>query len=110
MRDALFQQAVSAIDAGDALALERLLAAHPRLARDRLDSPGPWLRDTVGDALDGFFYALRLICWSWNPPEQEREGNEMANADSCVTIQRQPLPCKPTLPAVPALGARGFLL
>jgi hypothetical protein len=25
------------------------------LARERLTAPGPWLRDKVGDALDGFF-------------------------------------------------------
>jgi peptide-methionine (S)-S-oxide reductase len=55
MLDGLFQQAVSAIDAGDVATLERLLAAHPRLVRDRLDSPGAWLRDKVGTALDGFF-------------------------------------------------------
>jgi hypothetical protein len=53
--DSLFREAVSAIDAGDVTALERLLAAHPRLVRDRLDSPGAWLRDKVGGALEGFF-------------------------------------------------------
>lgn len=60
--DALFQQAVSAIDAGDAAALERLLAAHPELVRERLDAPGPWLRDTVGNALDRFF-ARPYLLW-----------------------------------------------
>jgi len=35
--DSLFREAVSAIDAGDVSALERLLAAHPKLVRDRLD-------------------------------------------------------------------------
>lgn len=53
--DPLFRQAVTAIDAGDLPALERLLAAHPRLLRDRLATPGAWLRDKVGAALDGFF-------------------------------------------------------
>jgi hypothetical protein len=53
--DALFRQAVSAIDAGDADALEAILTAHPELVRERLDSPGPWLQEQVGDALDGFF-------------------------------------------------------
>ena len=52
--DVLFREAVSAIDAGDLAALKRQLAAHPNLAGDRLDSPGAWLRDQVGDALDGF--------------------------------------------------------
>jgi len=53
--DALFRQAVSAIDAGNVDTLKRLLATHPELTRERLDSPGPWLRDSVGGALDGFF-------------------------------------------------------
>jgi peptide-methionine (S)-S-oxide reductase len=60
--DALFRQAVSAIDAGDVAALEQQLEAHPILARDRLDSPGPWLRDKVGDALEGFF-ARPYLLW-----------------------------------------------
>ncbi len=37
IRDPLFREAVSAIDAGDESALERLLEANPRLARERLD-------------------------------------------------------------------------
>jgi peptide-methionine (S)-S-oxide reductase len=53
--DALFREAVSAIDAGDAPTLEQFLAAHPRLVRDRLGAPGAWLRDKVGGALDGLF-------------------------------------------------------
>jgi peptide-methionine (S)-S-oxide reductase len=53
--DGLFREAVAAIDAGDAVALERLLAEHPRLVRDRLKSPGEWLRRQIGGALDGFF-------------------------------------------------------
>jgi peptide-methionine (S)-S-oxide reductase len=55
MLDSLFREAVSAIDAGDVATLERLLADHPRLARNRLTAPGPWLRDKIGGALDGFF-------------------------------------------------------
>src|SRR5687768_10154157 len=52
--DALFQKAVSAIDAGDVTVLEQLLAAHPELVRERLEAPGAWLREKVGRALDGF--------------------------------------------------------
>jgi len=52
---------VSAIDAGDVASLERLLAEHPRLVRDRHHSPGAWLRDKVGDALDGFFRQPYLL-------------------------------------------------
>jgi ankyrin repeat protein len=59
--DSLFREAVSAIDAGDVATLERLLAAHPRLVHDRLDSPGTWLRDQVGRALDGFFREPYLL-------------------------------------------------
>lgn len=59
--DSLFREAVSAIDAGDVATLEGLLAAHPRLVRDRLDSPGAWLRDKVGSALDGFFQQPYLL-------------------------------------------------
>jgi peptide-methionine (S)-S-oxide reductase len=61
MIDALFREAVSAIDAGDVAALERLLTTHPRLATERLDSPGAWLRDKVGDALNGFFKQPYLL-------------------------------------------------
>jgi hypothetical protein len=53
--DQLFQQAVALIGAGDVPALERLLADHPELARERLAASGPWLRDKIGGALDGFF-------------------------------------------------------
>jgi len=53
--DTLFRDAVTAIDAGDVATLERLLAVHPGLVRDRLKAPGAWLRDKVGSALDGFF-------------------------------------------------------
>lgn len=59
--DPLFREAVSAIDAGDVTTLERLLAAHPRLVRDRLDSPGAWLRALVGGALEGFFRQPYLL-------------------------------------------------
>jgi len=59
--DSLFREAVSAIDAGDVTTLERLLTAHPRLVRERLDSPGAWLRDKVGNALEGFFRQPYLL-------------------------------------------------
>src|SRR5688572_14920287 len=59
--DAVFQQAVSAIDAGNLTALEQLLSAHPELVRERLDPPGAWLREKVGGALDGFFQRPYLL-------------------------------------------------
>src|SRR5262249_12626679 len=45
----------------DVAALERLLTAHPRVVRDRLDAPGGWLRDKVGGAVDGFFKQPYLL-------------------------------------------------
>lgn len=60
--DALFQEAVTAIDAGDLPTLERLVAQHPRLLSDRLEAPGSWLRDKVGDALNRFF-AKPYLLW-----------------------------------------------
>jgi peptide-methionine (S)-S-oxide reductase len=59
--DPLFRQAVSAMDTGDIATLERLLAEHPRLLRERLEMPGGWLRDRVGSALDGFFSRPYLL-------------------------------------------------
>lgn len=59
--DAQFREAVSAIDAGDLATLDRLLTTNPALVRDRLDSPGAWLRDKVGNALDGFFQQPYLL-------------------------------------------------
>ncbi|MGH7565709.1 MAG: hypothetical protein ACREK2_02655, partial [Gemmatimonadota bacterium] len=59
--DALFREAVSAIDTGDMSTLETLLATHPEIVRDRLDSPGAWLREQVGDALQGFFRRPYLL-------------------------------------------------
>jgi len=60
--DALFREAVAAIDRGDLATLEYLLAEHPRLACERLVDPGPWLRDQIGPALDGFF-ARPYLLW-----------------------------------------------
>jgi peptide-methionine (S)-S-oxide reductase len=60
--DAHFREAVAAIDAGDIKELARLITATPALVRERLASPGAWLRDKVGDALDGFF-ARPYLLW-----------------------------------------------
>jgi peptide-methionine (S)-S-oxide reductase len=59
--DADFREAVSAIDTGDIAKLERLVAENPRLVRERLASPGAWLRDKVGGVLDGFFQRPYLL-------------------------------------------------
>lgn len=59
--DSLFHKAVAAIDAGDVSKLESLLAENPGLVRKRLESPGAWLRDKVGNALDDFFRQPYLL-------------------------------------------------
>jgi peptide-methionine (S)-S-oxide reductase len=59
--DELFRAGVSAIDAGDAHRLHELLRAHPSLACERIDAPGAWLRDKVGNALDTFFQKPYLL-------------------------------------------------
>ncbi len=63
--DPLFREAVAAIDAGDVAALERLLAAHPALVRERLDSPGDWLRKAVGGAplAEGGYFKQPYLLW-----------------------------------------------
>jgi peptide-methionine (S)-S-oxide reductase len=72
--DALFREAVTALDAGDVNTLERRLHAHPELARERLASPGAWLRDKVGDALDGFFQRPYLL---WFVAEDPVRNNKL---------------------------------
>lgn len=59
--DAHFRDAVSAIDAGDVVRLEHLVTAHPELVRERLASPGAWLRQAVGGAVEGFFQRPYLL-------------------------------------------------
>lgn len=59
--DSLFREAVAAIDAGDVSKLERFLAANPGLVSKRLELPGAWLRDKVGNSLDDFFRQPYLL-------------------------------------------------
>jgi Ankyrin repeats (3 copies) len=59
--DSLFREAVTAIDAGDVATVERLTRTHPELVRERLERPGTWLRDKIGDALKGFFKRPYLL-------------------------------------------------
>jgi hypothetical protein len=85
--DELFHVGVSAIDGGDINELELLLTAHPRLACERLDSPGAWLRDKVGDAIDGFFQKPYLLWFVAEDPV--RNGKLPGNiADVTRTIVR----------------------
>lgn len=75
--DRLFQRAVSAIDTGDVGELERLITVDRRLVRERLNTPGAWLRDKVGDALDGFFERPYLLWFVAEDPV--RNGRLPAN-------------------------------
>jgi len=75
--DAHFRDAVSAIDAGDIVTLQRLVTANPALVRERLASPGAWLRDTVGGAVDGFFQRPYLLWFVAEDPV--RNGTLPAN-------------------------------
>jgi peptide-methionine (S)-S-oxide reductase len=82
--DELFRQAVAVIDAGDVCALERLLEEHPRLVRDRLESPGEWLRSQIGAALDGFFRRPYLL---WFVTEDAvRTGQLSDNVDEVARV------------------------
>ena len=69
--DLLFRAAVHAIDGGDISGLERLLAEHPELVRDRLEAPGGWLRERVGGALDGFFQRPYLLWFVAEDPVRQ---------------------------------------
>src|ERR1041385_5626360 len=59
--DESFREAVTAIGAGNLEGLQSLITAQPELVRERLTSPGAWLRDKVGNALDGFFQRPYLL-------------------------------------------------
>lgn len=72
--DKLFQQAVSAIDTGDEEKLEQLLDAHPKLAIERLYSPGEWITSVIGDALKSFFKDPYLL---WFVSEDAVRNNKL---------------------------------
>lgn len=89
--DALFRDAVAAIDAGDVATLQRLMAAHPRLVRDRLAAPGAWLCDRVGAALDGFFQRPYLLWFVAEDPVRNGAlpGNVAEVARAIVDAERR---------------------
>lgn len=80
--DQLFHQAADAIDSGDISTLERLLTAHPQLTRERLRSPGAWLREKTGSALDGFFKDPYLL---WLVAEDPVRNNTLPSNISNIT-------------------------
>ena len=53
--DAIFKEAVTAIDQGDEVRLRQLLDAYPDLVTQRLTEPGEWLTSVIGNDLQGFF-------------------------------------------------------
>ena len=86
-----FRDAVSAIDSGDVAKLERLITAQPALVCDRLASPGAWLRDSVGDALDGFFQRPYLLWFVAEDPVRNGKlpANIAAVADAIIDAARR---------------------
>ena len=82
--DKFFHEAVSAIDTGDIDKLQQLIAAHPELLAARLESPGPWLRDLVGPALDGFFSKPFLLWFVAEDPV--RNGRLPANIADVIRV------------------------
>lgn len=82
--DTSFRRAVAAIDAGNIAELERLIVATPALVRERLTSPGAWLRDTVGSALNGFFQRPYLLWFAAEDPV--RNGTLPANIAAVARV------------------------
>jgi hypothetical protein len=66
-----FRDAVAAIDAGDLVALRAIIEAHPEILAARLETPGPWLRDQVGGAVDGFFSRPYLLWFVAEDPARK---------------------------------------
>lgn len=75
--DALFREAVVAIDSGDVPQLGTLLSAQPSLACKRLEVPGEWLKTQVAEALEGFFNQPYLLWFIAEDPV--RNGSLPAN-------------------------------
>jgi hypothetical protein len=83
--DALFREAVSLVDAGDTAGLERHLARHPRLVRERLDAPGEWLRAKVDGALEGYFQRPYLLWFvAENPVRNEKAPRNIAEVTRAI--------------------------
>ena len=98
--DSRFREAVAAIDAGDIARVEQLIATTPALVRERLTSPGAWLRDKVGRALDGFFQHPYLLWFVAEDPVRAgtlpdniaavtRAIIDAARRDSAANLQEQ---------------------
>src|SRR6266545_3104394 len=71
-------------DSDDVDNLQRLIAEYPLLVSVRLESPGPWLRERVGPALDGFF-ARPFLLW-FVAEDPVRNGRLPANIAEVVRV------------------------
>src|SRR5207249_2135347 len=69
---------------GEVETLQRLIAESPLLVSVRLESPGPWLRERVGPALDGFFGRPFLLWFVAEDPV--RNGRLPANIAESVRV------------------------
>src|SRR5258708_2066448 len=98
--DANFRDAVATIDAGDIGELERLITATPALVRERLASPGAWLRKKIGGALGGFFQRPYLLWFVAKDPVRNgtlpkniaavaRAITDAARRESAANLQEQ---------------------
>jgi len=92
--DRLFAEAIGAIDRGDVASLRRILTEHPEIVAERLESPGAWLRDQVGGALDGFFARPYLLWFVAEDPVRNRRlpPNIVEIAQVIVEAARQHAP------------------
>lgn len=71
--DSLFSTAVSYLDGGQLKKLKQLLISNPGLAGKRLEHPGPWLRESVGEAVDGYFKQPYLLWFvAGNPVRMDK--------------------------------------
>ena len=89
--DALFRGAVVKIDAGDVDALARMVADKPALVSARLEEPGPWLRDVIGNSLDGFFKRPYLLWFVAEDPVRNGRlpSNIAAVAQAIISAARR---------------------
>lgn len=90
--DAIFSEAVAAMDAGNIDLLRQLLDGHPELVSDRLDTPGPWLRDMVGNAIDtGQFFERPYLLWfvAEDPVRNGKLPRNIAEAARAIILAAQ---------------------
>jgi len=88
--DALFRRAIAALDQGAVEELRALLAENPELAMTRLEAPGQWLEDQVGDALQGFFRAPYLLWFVAEDPSRlaRMPPNVVASAKAIIAAAK----------------------